>query len=479
MKITGKFSLRITITLFLLILSISLSAQRMDINQNLMLSPVQATTQNKLELQRKIQLDSPPKEGDEIILPNGDVAVWRSVSNWLSLNQNKFNNVDQYLTYGYQNIILQQPTSIRINLSSKSLWQAWINGLEISSAERWTIADLPAESDFFIQLRGKITDLFFSSNLKFEVETILLQGGVRDRWGKPIAGATIQLQSKHDQNTSTQTDSEGRYYLLLNAAYDRLHLSAFTSTKCEWKTLDNLRLGTERLVNFELRNGFNTISGSVLMLDQAQSPQVNINVQAIQLTDSANQKGEVAETVKTNERGFYQFSKLRVGRYKIVCHTANKLIEYRDRDHLERSGKIFNLKVENQYRDINFFTAPIKKGRWSHLSQLDGLAGNQVNNVYRSSKGILWLATENGISRYDGFNFTNFGFQDGIQLKHIRHIYESSDGTIWFAAIGGVIGYKNYQFTQYIKMGSVEGPIVLGIAETVDNQILFWTQKGI
>ena len=110
---------------------------------------------------------------------------------------------------------------------------------------------------------------------------------------------------------STQTDSEGNYYLLLNVAYDRLHLSAFTSTKCEWKTLDNLRLGTERLVNFDLKKGFNTISGSVLMLDQAQSPQVNINVQAIRLGDSVDQKKEeVVETVKTNERGFYQFSNL-------------------------------------------------------------------------------------------------------------------------------------------------------------------------
>ena len=73
-------------------------------------------------------------------------------------------------------------------------------------------------------------------------------------------------------------------------AYDRLHLSAFTSTKCEWEILDNLRLGTERLVNFDLKKGFNTISGSVLMLDQAQSPQVNINVQAIRLGDSVDQK---------------------------------------------------------------------------------------------------------------------------------------------------------------------------------------------
>ena len=102
-----------------------------------------------------------------------------------------------------------------------------------------------------------------------------------------------------------------------------------------------------------------------------------------------------------------------------------------------------------------------------------------MNNVYRSSKGILWLATGNGISRYDGFDFTNFGPQDGIQLKHIHHIYESSDGTIWFAVIGGVIKYQDHQFVQYTEMGDVTSPIVVGTAETVDNRILFWIPTGI
>ncbi len=107
--------------------------------------------------------------------------------------------------------------------------------------------------------------------------------------------------------------------------------------KCEWKTLNNLSLGTERSVNFDLEKGFNTISGSALMLDQAQSPQVNINVQAIWLGSFVDQE-EILETVKTNERGFYQFSNLRVGRYKIVCHTADKLIGYTDHNQIPTRG---------------------------------------------------------------------------------------------------------------------------------------------
>ena len=47
---------------------------------------------------------------------------------------------------------------------------------------------------------------------------------------------------------------------------------------------------------------------------------------------------EILETDKTNERGFYQFSNLRVGRYKIVCHTADKLIGYTDHNQIPTRG---------------------------------------------------------------------------------------------------------------------------------------------
>lgn len=70
-------------------------------------------------------------------------------------------------------------------------------------------------------------------------------------------------------------------------------------------------------------------------------------MQAIWLGSFVDQE-EILETVKTNERGFYQFSNLRVGRYKIVCHTADKLIGYTDHNQIPTRG-IFDFEVENQY----------------------------------------------------------------------------------------------------------------------------------
>ncbi|MBI3950056.1 MAG: hypothetical protein HY314_06340 [Acidobacteria bacterium] len=46
----------------------------------------------------------------------------------------------------------------------------------------------------------------------------------------------------------------------------------------------------------------------------------------------------------------------------------------------------------------------------------DGLAQNFVNRIVRDSRGFLWFCTEDGLSRYDGYTFTNYGPEQGLTL---------------------------------------------------------------
>ena len=38
----------------------------------------------------------------------------------------------------------------------------------------------------------------------------------------------------------------------------------------------------------------------------------------------------------------------------------------------------------------------------------DGLPDVNVNDIYQDKQGFLWLATNNGLSRFDGKKFKNF-----------------------------------------------------------------------
>ena len=44
----------------------------------------------------------------------------------------------------------------------------------------------------------------------------------------------------------------------------------------------------------------------------------------------------------------------------------------------------------------------------------DGLANNAVNRILRDSRGFLWFCTGEGLSRFDGYSFTNYGIEQGL-----------------------------------------------------------------
>jgi ligand-binding sensor domain-containing protein len=44
----------------------------------------------------------------------------------------------------------------------------------------------------------------------------------------------------------------------------------------------------------------------------------------------------------------------------------------------------------------------------------EGLAHNVVNKIVRDSRGFLWFCTNEGLARFDGYTFTNYGTNEGL-----------------------------------------------------------------
>ena len=67
----------------------------------------------------------------------------------------------------------------------------------------------------------------------------------------------------------------------------------------------------------------------------------------------------------------------------------------------------------------------------------EGLSQNTVLDVFQDSQGFLWLATENGLNRYNGYEFTHY-YRDyldpgGLRSDYIWAIAEDSQGDLWLA----------------------------------------------
>jgi hypothetical protein len=77
---------------------------------------------------------------------------------------------------------------------------------------------------------------------------------------------------------------------------------------------------------------------------------------------------------------------------------------------------------------------------FDQLSKKQGLADNFINTIFQDSRGFLWLATNHGLSRYDGRNFRNYNTlgTNGITDKVITCITEDRKGNIWFGTESGL-----------------------------------------
>lgn len=76
-----------------------------------------------------------------------------------------------------------------------------------------------------------------------------------------------------------------------------------------------------------------------------------------------------------------------------------------------------------------------------HISSNKGLSHSVVLDILQDVKGFLWIATGNGLNRFDGYNFTVFSHDEkdtnSIIYGIVNKLMEDKDGKIWLATAGG------------------------------------------
>ena len=74
----------------------------------------------------------------------------------------------------------------------------------------------------------------------------------------------------------------------------------------------------------------------------------------------------------------------------------------------------------------------------------NGLPQNTVNKIVQTRGGYIWLATNDGLVRFDGINFTVFNSKNlpRLQTNRITDIIESKDGNLWIGTEGGGVTVK-------------------------------------
>ena len=113
-----------------------------------------------------------------------------------------------------------------------------------------------------------------------------------------------------------------------------------------------------------------------------------------------------------------------------------------------------------------------------HYSLEEGLSQNNIQSILQDSRGYIWLATWNGLERFDGYNFKNYKSYptDSVRLSYnrITHIVAGYGSHIWCQIFGGHTYLFDSDTEQFLNPLSEQGDFASG-----ESSRIFPLEKGV
>lgn len=79
------------------------------------------------------------------------------------------------------------------------------------------------------------------------------------------------------------------------------------------------------------------------------------------------------------------------------------------------------------------------------------LSNSLINSIYQDSRNYIWIATEDGLNKFDGVRFTvyrnNKDDRSSLKNNYIRTLFEDSKGRFWVGCINGLMLYNRAEDT--------------------------------
>lgn len=116
---------------------------------------------------------------------------------------------------------------------------------------------------------------------------------------------------------------------------------------------------------------------------------------------------------------------------------------------------------------------------WVSGQQEEGLPQNSVFSVLQTRDGYLWLATQEGLARFDGTRFTVFNARNTPQIRHndVWKLIEGRDGALWAATRGGgLVRYKDGVFSNVSKEQGLTDDSIQSLWEDRDGGLWIGTR---
>src|ERR1051325_9591508 len=105
-------------------------------------------------------------------------------------------------------------------------------------------------------------------------------------------------------------------------------------------------------------------------------------------------------------------------------------------------------------------------------TQAEGLPQDTVRTIVQTADGYLWIGTDEGLARFDGYRFVVFSRGPGqLPSSAITALCAASDGTLWIGTASGLSSYRSGKFTTYGPTHGLVSSLITAITEAPHRSI--------
>ena len=111
-------------------------------------------------------------------------------------------------------------------------------------------------------------------------------------------------------------------------------------------------------------------------------------------------------------------------------------------------------------------------------TQQDGLPQDTIRAIAQTADGYLWLGTDEGLARFDGYEFVVYDKTNGdLPGNSITALASAGDGALWIGTSNGLAEYRDRQFHTYTTRQGLPDNAISGLYE--DRGGTLWIVAGV
>ena len=111
-------------------------------------------------------------------------------------------------------------------------------------------------------------------------------------------------------------------------------------------------------------------------------------------------------------------------------------------------------------------------------TQEQGLPQDTIRAIVQSSDGYLWLGTDEGLARFDGYEFVVFNKDRGdLPDNSVTALAAADDGALWIGTADGLVCYRNKSFRTYTARDGLPDDGVSYLLAAQDGSL--WVVAGV